>query len=79
MRKYHLPYDKPCLICCVSNCADLLGALGTEFTLQFADFALHKFKFELLSNLFAVDMERAPVNLQMELIDLRCNDTLKAK
>jgi len=55
--------------------ADKLGALGTEFTRQSAP----NFLFELFSNPFAVDMERASVNLQMELIDLQCNDTLKAK
>ena len=38
-----------------------------------------EFKFELLNNLFAVDVERAPVDIQMELTNIHCNDTLKAK
>nr|XP_046161727.1 general transcription factor II-I repeat domain-containing protein 2-like [Oncorhynchus gorbuscha] len=38
-----------------------------------------KCKFELLSNPFAVDVENAPTNIQMELIELQCNDTLKSK
>ena len=58
--------------------ADKLGALGIEFTQRFSSFAAQKFKFELLSNPFT-DVERAPVNLQMELIDLQCNNTLKGK
>ncbi|KAG7483328.1 general transcription factor II-I repeat domain-containing protein 2-like [Solea senegalensis] len=36
-----------------------------------------KSRLQLLS--IAVDVESAPVNLQMELIELQCNDTLKAK
>ena len=38
-----------------------------------------KCRFELLSNLFAVDVKSAPTNLQMELIELQCCDTLKSK
>ena len=56
-----------------------LSALGTEFKRRFADFAAQRCTFELLSNPFAVDVDSAPVNIQMELIDLQCNDTLKAK
>lgn len=59
--------------------AVLPSALGPEFTLRFANFAAQKFKFELLSNPVAVDMERAPMNLQNEMIDLQCIDTLNAK
>ncbi|CAK6974405.1 PREDICTED: general transcription factor II-I repeat domain-containing protein 2-like, partial [Scomber scombrus] len=51
--------------------ADKLDALGTEFIQRFADIAAQKFKFEMFCNPFAVDGERAPVNLQMELIDLQ--------
>ena len=35
--------------------------------------------FRLLGNPFAVDVESAPLNLHMELIELQCNDTLKEK
>ena len=48
-----------------------LSALCSE-TRRFAD------RFELLSNLFAVDVESAPTNLQMELNELQCCDTLKS-
>ena len=59
--------------------AEKLGILGTDFTRRFADFEAQKSRFELLSNPFAADMENAPSNLQMELIELQCSDTLKAK
>ena len=39
----------------------------------------HKKNFELLHNLFAVDMDTAPVQIQMELKELHCNETPKAK
>ena len=35
--------------------------------------------FELLRNSFAADVETTPVQIQMELIELQCNGTLKAK
>lgn len=38
-----------------------------------------KRNFEALRNPFAVDVETAPVQIQMELIELQCNRTLKAK
>ncbi|KAK0150722.1 General transcription factor II-I repeat domain-containing protein 2 [Merluccius polli] len=40
--------------------------------LRFANFEA---KFELLSNPFAVDVEKAPMNIQMELLDFQCSDT----
>ena len=49
-----------------------LSALSSEFTRRFAD------RFELLGNLFAVDVESAPTNLHMELNELQCCDTLKS-
>ncbi|KAK0133129.1 General transcription factor II-I repeat domain-containing protein 2 [Merluccius polli] len=52
--------------------------LSAEFTRQFAIFDVQKCRFELLSNLFAVDVENVPTNLQMELIELQCSDTLKS-
>lgn len=41
------------------------------------DFEAKKSRFELLSN--PSDVESAPSNLQMELTELQCCDTLKAK
>ncbi|CAF88181.1 unnamed protein product, partial [Tetraodon nigroviridis] len=45
---------------------------------RFADFEAPKSRFALLSNPFAVDVESSPPNLQMELVELQCNDALKA-
>lgn len=59
--------------------AEKLSVLAAEFSRRFADFDVQKCRFELLSNPFAVDVENAPTNIQMELIELQCNDTLKSK
>ena len=59
--------------------AEKLGVLGVEFSRRFGDFDGQKCRFELLSNPFAVDVEKAPNNLQMELIELQCDDMLKSK
>lgn len=52
-----------------------LDVLCAEFRRRFADFDVQKCRFQLLSNPFAVDVENAPTNLQMELIELQCSDT----
>ncbi|XP_072900801.1 general transcription factor II-I repeat domain-containing protein 2-like [Hemitrygon akajei] len=59
--------------------AEKLSILGADFTRRFADCETQKSRFELLSNPFAADVESAPTNIQMELIELQCSDTLKAK
>lgn len=59
--------------------ADKLNILAADFRRRFADFEAQKCRFQLLGNPFAVDVESAPPNLQMELIELQCNDTLKEK
>ncbi|GAA6109559.1 general transcription factor II-I repeat domain-containing protein 2-like [Tachysurus ichikawai] len=57
--------------------ADKLSALRTEFSRRFGDFEAQKRNFELLHNPFAVDVETAPVQNEMELIELQWNGTLK--
>lgn len=56
-----------------------LSALRDEFARRFGDFEAQKKNFELLRNPFAIDVETAPVQIQMELTELQCNGTLKAK
>ena len=50
------------------------SVLSAEFNRRLADFEAQKCRFELLSNLFAVDVESAPTNLHLELIELQCCD-----
>ncbi|KAI5086125.1 general transcription factor II-I repeat domain-containing protein 2-like [Silurus meridionalis] len=59
--------------------AEKLCVHSAEFTRRFTDFEALKCRFELLSNPFVVDVESAPTNLQMDLIELQCRDTLKSK
>ncbi|XP_023808973.1 general transcription factor II-I repeat domain-containing protein 2B-like [Oryzias latipes] len=49
------------------------------FARRFANFEAQKCRFELFSNPFAFDVNNAPSNLQMELIELQCNNTFKSK
>lgn len=59
--------------------ADELSALRDESARRFGDFEAQKKNFEFLRNPFAIDVETAPVQIQMELIELQWNGTLKAK
>lgn len=45
--------------------------MSTESTQRFTDFKAQKTKFDLYSNPFVVDVEKADVNVQMELLDLQ--------
>lgn len=56
-----------------------MGVADAARKRRFADFEAQKNRFELLSHPFAADVESARSNLQMELIELQCSDTLKAK
>ena len=59
--------------------AEKINALSAEFSRRFADFEAQKGRFALPSNPFAIDVESAPTSLQMELIELQCNDMLKSR
>ena len=59
--------------------AEKINALSAEFSRRFADFKAQKGRFELLSNSFAIKVKSAPTSLQMELIELQCNDMLKSE
>ena len=51
-------------------------ALNEEF-IRFADFKASEGQFDLLSSPFACDIETATEELQMELIDLQADNSLK--
>ena len=52
-------------------------ALKEEFIRRFADFKAIEGQFDLLSSAFACDIETATKELQMELIDLQADNSLK--
>ena len=54
-----------------------LMALKEEFIRRFADFKAIEGQFDLLSSPFACDIETATEELQMELIDLQADNSLK--
>ena len=54
-----------------------LMALKEEFLRSFADFKAIGGQFDLLSSPFACDIETAKEELQMELIDLQADNSLK--
>jgi len=54
-----------------------LSDLQAEFLRRFKDFRKLESKLKILSSPFTVDVESAPVSLQLELIDLQSNTVLK--
>ena len=56
---------------------DYLKSLNEEITRRFQDFQKIESKFNLLLYPFTADMDTAPEDLQLELIDLQSNYTLK--
>uniref|UniRef100_A0A8C0H4B2 HAT C-terminal dimerisation domain-containing protein n=1 Tax=Chelonoidis abingdonii TaxID=106734 RepID=A0A8C0H4B2_CHEAB len=56
-----------------------LDLLLQEFDQWFADFRKHKESFDIFANPFYGYVETAPCDLQVELIDMQCNTSLKTK
>ncbi|KAH1165284.1 hypothetical protein KIL84_022843 [Mauremys mutica] len=56
-----------------------LDLLLQEFDQWFADFRKHKESFDIFANPFYDYVETAPCDLQVELIDMQCNTSLKTK
>ena len=59
--------------------ADQLEKLFNEFSARFKDFKPHGYLFEIFSSSFHTDIDKAPTDIQMELIDLQEMTDLKAK
>uniref|UniRef100_H2YX15 DUF4371 domain-containing protein n=1 Tax=Ciona savignyi TaxID=51511 RepID=H2YX15_CIOSA len=58
---------------------NMIFALDNEFGRRFADFQKLAAEFDILSSPFITDVEKAPDAVQLELIDLQCDSTLKGK
>ena len=63
----------------VEKYVNRISALGNEFGRRFADFQKLAAEFNILSSLSTTDFEKAPDVVQLELIDLQCDSTLKEK
>ena len=59
--------------------ADQLEKLFNEFSARFKDFKSHEYLFEIFSSPFHTDIDKGPINIQMELINLQERTDLKAK
>ena len=59
--------------------ADQLEKLLNEFSARFKDFRSHEHLFEIFSSPFHTEIDKAPTDIQMELIDLQESTDLKAK
>ena len=59
--------------------ADQLEKLFNEFSAHFKDFKSHEHLFEIFSSPFHTDIDKAPTDIQMELIDIQERTDLKAK
>ena len=59
--------------------ADQLEKLLNEFLARFKDFKSHEHFFEIFSSPFHTHVDKAPADLQMELVDLQKRADLKAK
>ena len=58
---------------------NMIFALDNEFGRRFADFQKLGAEFDIVSSPFTTDFEKAPDAIQLELIDLQCDSTLKEK
>ena len=62
---------------CSEKYSEQVSALKAEFAKRFADFKSMKDQFNLLKCPFSFDIEEASTDLQLELIDLQADHTLK--
>ena len=58
---------------------NMIFALDNEFGCRFADFQKLAPEFDILFSPFTTDFKKAPYAIQLELIDLQCDSTLKEK
>ena len=58
---------------------DKLAVLREEFSERFGDLKKHSQAIELFTSPFSVDVTTIPENIQMEIIELQCNNELRKK
>ena len=58
---------------------DKLAVLQEEFSERFGDLKKHSQAIEVFASPFSVDVTAIPEDIQMEIIELRCNDELRKK
>ena len=58
---------------------NIIVSLDNEFGRRFADFQQLSEEFDIVSSPLTFDTENAPGNIQLELIELQCDSTLKEK
>ncbi|CAH2108321.1 unnamed protein product [Euphydryas editha] len=61
----------------IDKIKDILIQIQNQFSHRFSDFEKVSSKLKIFANPFLCDIEDVPSNLQMNVIDLQCNDTLK--
>ena len=59
--------------------SDITNLLESEFGCRFAGIEKLGTEFDIIASPFTIDFGRVPDALQLELIDLQCDNTLKAK
>lgn len=78
----HFPRLAMCLDFATSNFEDftqILSALNEEFIFRFQDLNKHDSEFMILSTPYSLDVDAGVPTLQLELIDLQCDEELKDK
>ena len=64
---------------CLTEYVEMIGNLHTEFERRFQDFLALEKQFVLFATPLLVDVETVSEDLQMELMELQCDNLLKQK
>ena len=75
----HFPTLSQCEVHNNEKYSEALSSLRFDFRNRFQDFRSNENQLKLFSTPFSINVEGAPSNMQMELIELQCNGVLKEK